>query len=217
MRPPGRQKEKMSDSNAIAKTASQQLEASIGGRDHLTDILGSLARDTKQDILFRLLCDPKRQKDSLIKICQDAGVSTTEVLSMLRDSVVSQALVRAQMTMADKLDAVARDVAEKAADHTKPCKCRILSAVDEADPECPDCGGRGMLVKEGSLKHAEAVFKAAGLTKDGGGVNVSVQQNLGVNVGGGFLDKFVKATDDAAFDVVPESIDAEEAEPDTDQ
>lgn len=204
-------------STAIAKTASQNLEATIGGRDHLVDILSNEARDTKQDILFRLLCDPSRKKDSLIKICQDAGVSTTEILSMLRDAVVAQSLVRAQTTLAEKLDAVAIDVAEKAHDHTKPCKCRLLSSIDEADPECPECGGRGEIYKEGSIKHAEMVFKAAGLTKDGGGVNVNVQQNLGVNVGGGFLDKFVKATDDAAFDVVPEgAYDAEEAEPEGD-
>jgi hypothetical protein len=200
-------------SDALAKTASTRLEESIGGRDNLVEILSSQERDTKQDILFRLLVDPARKHDSLLKLCQDAGVTSTEIIAMLRDSVVSQSLARAQITLADKLDQITRDVAEKAADHVKPCKCAILSAVGEPDPECPECGGRGEIVREGSLKHAEMVMKATGLVEKGGGVNVNVQQNNMVAGGGGFLDKFVKATDDAAFDVMPEgAYDAEEAE-----
>lgn len=192
----------MSDETAISKSAATEFELAVGGRDNLAAILSQSTRDAKRDVLFRLLMDPSRAGDSLAKLCRDAGVSATEVLAMYRDAVASQAMIRAQVTLAEKLDGVVRDVAEKAADHTKPCRCRRLSKNDNPDPNCDLCGGRGEVYKEGSLKHAEAVFKATGLHKEGGGVNVNVQQNVGIAAGGGLLDSFVKATDAAAFDIV---------------
>jgi hypothetical protein len=176
-------------------------------------ILSTQPRDAKQDILFRLLGDPARAKDSLSTICQDANVSANEVFAIYRDAVAGQAMVKAQATLSERLDGVVRDVAEKAADHVKECECVILSETSAPNPRCKVCGGRGEIYKEGSLKHAEVVLKATDVLKSGGGVNVAVNQNLGVNVGGGLLDSFVKATDDAAFDI----IDAEKVEPETDQ
>lgn len=199
------------------RTAAAEFETAVGGRDQLAEMLTTQVRGTKQDILLRLLSDPGRAGDSLVRICQDAGMSTTEVLGMFRDAAVARSMVQAQSTLADKLDVVVRDVAEKAANHVEECRCQILSAVGEPDPTCPECGGRGQLFYRGDLKHAEMVFKATGLTKEGGGVSVNVNQQLGLAMGGGFLDKFVQATDEAAFDVLDaDPIDAEEIDTDTD-
>ena len=209
-------KQRVAKRAAGSRSAAAEFEEAIGGREQLVEVLSAQSRDTKQDILFRLLSDPGRAGDSLVTICHDAGVSATEVLAMFRDAAVAQSMVKAQSTLADKLDGVARDVAEKAANHVEDCHCQILSVTGEADPACPDCGGRGQLYFRGNLKHAEMVFKATGLTKeDGGGVNVNVSNQMGLSMGGGFLDKFVQATDDAAFDVL-EVESVEEVEPPTD-
>ena len=199
------------------RSAAAAFEEAVGGREQLVEVLSSQVRGTKQDILLRLLSDPGRAGDSLVRDCQDAGMSTTEVLGMFRDAAVARSMVQAQNTLADKLDGVVRDVAEKASNHVEECQCQILSAVGEPDPTCPECGGRGLLFFRGNLKHAEMVFKAPGLTKEGGGVNVNVKQQVGLAMGGGFLDKFVQATDEAAFDVVDaDPIDVEETDPEAD-
>lgn len=212
---PDSSKQRVAKRAAGSRSAAAEFEEAIGGREQLVEVLSAQSRDTKQDILFRLLSDPGRAGDSLVTICHDAGVSATEVLAMFRDAAVAQSMVKAQSTLADKLDGVARDVAEKASNHVEDCHCQILSAIGEADPACPDCGGRGQLYFRGDLKHAEMVFKATGLTKEGGGVNVNVSNQMGLAVGGGFLDKFVQATDDAAFDVL-EVESVEEVKPPTD-
>lgn len=203
----------MSDETAISRGAASEFEQAVGGRENLTVILSTVDRDSKRDVLYRLLMDPERAGDSLAKLCSDAGVSATEVLAMYRDAVTAQALVRAQTTLAEKLDGVVRDVAEKAADHIKPCSCVQLSASNVADPHCENCGGRGEVWREGSLKHAEVVLKATEVLKTGGGVKVNVNQAVGLNVGGGLLDSFVKATDAAAFDIIEgdvgEEVDSE--------
>lgn len=198
---------------ALVKRSTSDFEEVIGGRDNLTGILSTQPRDAKQDILFRLLSDPARAGDSLATICADANVSATEIFSLYRTAIAGEAMVKAQVALSERLDGVVKDVAEKAADHVKDCECVILSEIGQANPRCKICAGKGEIYKEGSLKHAEVVLKATDVLKQGGGVNVAVNQNLGVNVGGGLLDSFVKATDEAAFDI----IDAEKVEPETDQ
>ena len=195
-----------------ARTATSELEEAVGGRVNLLDILSNTARDTKQDILMRLLSDPARSKDSLVTLCASAGVSNTEVLSLFREAAVARSFTKAQVTLSERLDAVVADVADKAQNHTEPCGClQVQPAGTVADPGCPNCSGTGLRHFRGSFDHAQLVFRAAGMTKEGGGVKVNVNQQVGVALGGGFLDKFVKATDDAAFDVV----EAQEVEPPT--
>ena len=193
----------MRNEEQLIRRGAANFEEAVGGRDNLVDVLATSARDTKQDILFRLLNDPSRSGDSLIKLCKDSGVTAHEVMSMFRDAVLAKGMVAAQMSMAEKLGLIAQDVAEKAHDHTKPCGCTLVGNPDTANPQCDLCRGTGEIYKEGSLDHAKAVFDATGLTQKGGGVNVNVQQNnVNGNSGGALLDKFVNATDEAAFDVV---------------
>ena len=187
----------------LIRQGTANFEDAVGGRENLVDVLATSARNTKQDILFRLISDPARKSDSLIKLCKDAGVTSHEVIAMFRDAVLAQGMVTAQMNMADKLGVIAQDIAEKAHDHTKPCGCTLTGNKDTASPTCDLCRGTGEVYMEGSLEHAKAVFDATGVTQKGGGMSINVQQNnVGGGSGGALLDKFVKATDDAAFDVV---------------
>jgi len=123
-------------------------------------------------------------------------------LSMFRDAAVSRGMVEAQTTLSERMGQVAQDVAEKAVNHVRACGCTLTDVEGAPDPACPECHGQGKVFREGSLKHAELVFESTGLTRRGGGVNVNVRQQMGVALGGAFLERFVKATDDAALDVV---------------
>ena len=186
----------------LVKQGAANFEEAVGGRKNLVDVLATSLRDTKQDILFRMLSDPKRAGDSLITLCRDAGVTSHEVLNMFRSAVLAKGMVEAQMNMAEKLGEIARDVAEKAHDHVRPCACVMTGVNGDPNEVCTVCGGKGEVYHEGSLDHAKTVFDATGVTQKSGGVNVNVQQNNMTDGGGALLDKFVKATDEAAFDVI---------------
>ena len=45
------------------------------------------------------------------------------------------------------------------------------------------------------------VWEATGLLKKGGGVTVNTQTNVGVAIQGSFMDRFVKASDQIAYDI----------------
>ena len=117
----------------LVKQGAANFEEAVGGRKNLVDVLATSLRDTKQDILFRMLSDPKRAGDSLITLCRDAGVTSHEVLNMFRSAVLAKGMVEAQMNMAEKLGEIARDVAEKAHDHVRPCAC-VMTGV-HGDPK----------------------------------------------------------------------------------
>lgn len=198
----------------IGRTAPKDaLERSVGGRESFTEVLSGVNRDTKQEILFRLLCDPARVKDSLGMLCRAAGVQSSEVLTVFRESAVAGALVRAQVALSGRLEAVVNDVADKAQNHWEPCEClapkgpkKALTAVDD----CNICSGTGKLWFRGNIKYADLVFETMGLTsRKGSGVNVQVNQGVQIGAQGGFLDKFVAATDESAFDVMEGETDAQ--------
>lgn len=189
------------------------LERSVGGREAFTEVLSGRPRDTKQEILFRMLCDPARVRDSLGTLCRAAGVHSSEVLTVFRESTVAGALVRAQVALSERLEAVVNDVADKAQNHWEPCDCLPFvagEAVGKPVDDCALCRGTGKRWFRGNIKYAEVVLDAMGVTsRKGGGVNVQVNQGVQVGATGGFLDKFVAATDSSAFDVMEGEIHEE--------
>ena len=84
------------------------------------------------------------------------------------------------------------------------------------DPACTLCKGHGEIFMRSDLKRQELIFEAAGLTKTGGGgVNVQVNQGVAIGGQGGFLDRFVTATDESAFDIEGEAVKEASDEPTT--
>lgn len=173
------------------------LDEAVGGRDVLIRILEWAPKTAKLEHALNLMADPMRATTGLAKICEDSGLSQREFLSAFREASVAKALAEAHIAMADKLQDVAEDVAEKAINHVEWCKCTVGGTVDPAK-DCPDCRGVGKVYYRGSLPHQNLVFESTGLLKRGGGVNVNVQQQVAVS-GESLFDKFVKATDRAAY------------------
>lgn len=185
-----------------------RYETAMGGRERLIELLQSSDLDVKQQKLLNLIADPANSHISLATLAHSAGIKPVAMLTLLRDTQSALAFAEAHAVMSAELPGVIADVATKAQDHSERCACTLGPGDTEQPPlpDCPKCGGRGFFLRSSSLEHQQLFLEAIGMLKKGGGVNVQVQQQTGVVVGKGFFDKFVKATDRAALDV----IDAEE-------
>jgi hypothetical protein len=141
---------------------------------------------------------------------KDAGINAREFMSIFREASVAKAFTEANLALSDRLRDVAVDVADKATNHTEPCEC-TLGGKQQPNEKCQKCQGGGLVYFRGSLPHQQMVFETSGLLKRGGGVNVNVQQQVAVG-GGGIFERFVKATDEAAYgkkviDVEPQVVE----------
>lgn len=197
-------------SREVQRRGLTRFEMAIGGRERLIEALESADLDARQEKLLHALADPENRHLSVGGLARMVGMKPHEVLNLFRSAQTAEAFVVAHAVMAEKLPSVVSDVAEKSVDHLEKCPCVYAADGSElpALPDCPRCSGKGVLHYRSSLKHQSLLLEAVGLLKKGGGVNVQVQQNTGISMGAGFFDKFVKATDRAALDV----IDAEEVE-----
>lgn len=175
------------------------FEEGLGGRAAIVDALQAAKLDWRQENLLRLLLDPLRARDSLAKICADAGVRGTELIDFFRESTFRAALAEAQTRLMERVPDIVVDATEKAIDHNEDCSCTFSRDGQRIDPlpECPFCSGRGFKRVRSSFDHQQMLLEAATLLKRGGGVSVNVQQNQAVSLGSAFFDKFVKSTDPA--------------------
>lgn len=175
------------------------FEESLGGREAIIDALQAAKLDFKQEQILRLLLDPSRRQHSLASICADAGVHGTELIEFFRESTFRAALADAHMRLMARVPEVVDDAVSKALDHNEDCTCTFTRDGSRVDPlpECPRCSGRGFQRVRSSFDHQQMLLEASSLLKRGGGVNVSVQQNTGINLSSAFFDKFVRSTDPA--------------------
>lgn len=173
------------------------LDLAVGGREQLIERLEHGPHDQKMELLLNMLADPGRAHMSIDTLCKDAGLTGREFMKIFREASIAKAFTEANLTLAEKLHSVVTDVADKATNHTEPCPC-TLGGLQDANPECRECKGRGLQFYRGDIDHQKMVFESTGLVKKGGGVNVQVNQQVAVGAGGLF-ERFVKATDAAAY------------------
>jgi hypothetical protein len=188
------------------------LESSVGGREQLVEILEQGSKTAQLEILVTMLADPARAKLSMASICEDAGISAKDLMHVFRDGAIAKAVNDAHVHLARKLTTVVSDVADKAHNHLEPCRCTVGNTVSSL-PECPECRGTGQVYYRGSLPHQQMVFESTGILKRGGGVNVNVQQQVAVG-SAGLFDRFVKATDAAAYGQKVVDVEAQRVEED---
>ena len=183
--------------------ALAEFEEAVGGRERLAETIALAPGTARQRKILALLADPARACDSLARICADASVLANEVLLLFREGNFARAYAQAHQVIADRLPAVVEDVAEKAEDQVVPCTCRLTAEgfTGEVDPKCTICAGKGVRFQKSSLQHQQLLLEAADMLKRGTGVNVQVQQNVGVAVDGGFFERLIRATDDSALDL----------------
>lgn len=201
---------RMKDAATGKFVAVNELDQAMGGREGLIKHLEYAPHNAKLEILLNVLADPQRTMLSLNEAVKDAGITAREFMSIFREASVAKAFTDANLALSDRLRDVAVDVADKATNHTEPCYC-TLGGRRDPNPKCQKCWGEGLVYFRGSLPHQQMVFETSGLLKRGGGVNVNVQQQVAVG-GGGIFERFVKATDEAAYgkkviDVEPERVE----------
>lgn len=184
--------------------ALDKFLSSIGGREALIDALEMSPLDKKQIHFLRLLYDPLRSKDSLYTIARDAGLPPLAVLDSFRHASFAKmhALVASQIT--EGVPAAVGDIVVKSVDAKIECpECFGEGKFDQTDEMCILCHGRGVIFRGSDLDRQKMLLEAGGVLKKGPGVAVQVNNNNQVNVpsSSAFFSKYVKASDEAAYDV----------------
>lgn len=191
------------------RTALEQFEAQVGGREVLVETLELAQLDKKQEHLLNLLLDPRRQKDTINTIARDAGMKPAAVIELFRSASFAKAHALAMNHMATALPAVVEDITSKAIDAKIECPT-CFGAKQISNVDCPTCYGKGQIMRYSDLDRQKILLESAGITKKGGGVSVSVNQQVAVTNPGSFFSNFVKGSDQTAYDI--EAIDVDPVE-----
>lgn len=170
--------------------------------------------DKKQEHFLRLCCDPQRERASLVTIARDAGLRPIDVLDLFRTASFAKAHAFAMGQLAESLPAVVRDLAEKAVDAKIECPRCFGERYEREGIECVMCLGKGTIFRPSDLDRQKVVMTATGVLKQGQGVSVQVNQqtNVSSNGGSGLFSKYVKASDEAAYDVSDLVVEAEKVD-----
>jgi hypothetical protein len=184
------------------RTQLEEFEAGLGGRHALTQILELAALDRKQEHLLNLLHDPERSRDTLDTIARDAGLKPAHVMDLIRSSAFARAQAHALLTAAAAIPGVMRDLADKAVDVKVECPTCFGAKEIAPNVKCPQCWGKGEILRTSDLDRQKILLDTVGIIKKSqGGVNVNVNQQVGITQPGGFFSSMIKATDADAYDV----------------
>lgn len=141
-----------------------------------------------------------------------AGIDPYRVLDLFRKGAIAEAAAISVAQITDALPAVNRDVLDNATERNLPCPC-IKDG--RARARCKRCHGTGVWIRESDPIRQQMVWEQAGLLKRGGGVVVNQGVQVGVQGGpsGWSMDKFVRNTDQTAYDVKPGDVIDVQVEP----
>lgn len=167
-------------------------------------MLSLLPLEPRQEQLLRLLNDDARLKDSLAYLCMEAGVKAPTLMDLYRQGQVRLAETD-MFTNVRKV--VATVIAQAKAGELICPKCK--GSEQFAGANCTRCDGTGRIWHEGSLPHQEMVLQATEILKKGSGLQINMQQNTVIGGGSTLFDRFVRATDGAAYGTEGEVVDAE--------
>lgn len=183
------------------KTALDRFEKSVGGRENVIDTLSLATLDKKQEHFLRLLCDPHRAKDSLVTIARDAGLLPSHIIELFRNASTAKAFALGMGQLSEAIPAIIKDVTDKSVDAKVECPTCFGTKYFPENVQCPRCGGVGEVFRASDLDRQKIALESIGITKKGGGVNVNVNQQVGVVSPNTFFSKYVKSSDEAAYDV----------------
>lgn len=191
------------------RTALEQFEASIGGREVLIETLELAQLDKKQEHLLNLLLDPKRKNHTINSIAHDAGMKPAAVIDLFRSASFAKAHAIAMYKMAAALPSVVDDIASKSIDAKIECPtCFGAKQINGVD--CPTCFGKGEVMRYSDLDRQKILLESAGVTKKAGGVQLNVNQQVGIVNPGSFFSGFVKGSDADAYAIDAEVSDVSE-------
>lgn len=189
------------------------FEALVGGRALLAGKLALVAQGKAEDQIVGLLADPRNDKISLAAICRKGRIQLRQLMELYRDASLVQAQVSAIDKVAAGLPGVAADVMTRSVTHYIDCYACNGTTTYTPEPTkdipnpgpqpCETCSGVGKLIAQPNHEVQKTALTLGGLLrKDGGGVQVNVQQNnnqiVGLGASGGF-DDLVEKLDTVLF------------------
>lgn len=181
------------------KGALANFEDAVGGRDVLIETLQLSTLDKKQEHFLRILSDPARQNDTLSIIARDSDILPSQVIELFRHASFAKAHAIAQAQLSEAIPSIMRDITDKSVD--ADIDCPTCMGVPPLEGQCLSCNGRGWILRPSDLDRQKIALEVGGLLKKGGGVNVQVNQQVGMISPNSFFSKYVKTSDEAAYNV----------------
>lgn len=180
-------------------SALEQFEETHGGRDVVAQTLELVPLDRKQQHFLNLLTDPRRKEDSIHTIAKDSGLKAHEIIDLFRSATFARGHALALTKMAEALPDVAEDIAAKSVDAKIECPS-CFGAGEINNVQCPQCFGKGAVMRFSDIDRQKILLEATGINKKGPGVAVQVNTQIN-NQPPNFFSRFVKQSDDVAYDV----------------
>lgn len=189
--------------------ALQQIETDLGGRGELIGILSMAPLNPDLQYVLGLLGDPQHQSKSLAQICAIGNILPGDLLKHLSSAALLKGKVLASAEIGRGIQAVAKDVMQRAAPYEAACHTCLGVGKVTADPTpaiqnpspqpCQVCNGTGRLLYTPDLERQKLAVELAQLVQKGGGINIA-QINNGAGAQGeggrtGLLEDLQKATD----------------------
>lgn len=206
---------------ALVTTSLAKFEESLGGREVLLAGLAHAPRTKDLDYVVGLLGDPDNRRVPLALLLAQGGITAGEVLDAYKAGELNRGQAGAAKFIGEGLPGVVADTFKRAAPYVAVCyQCQgttqITPEPSEADPnpepvDCPLCAGKGELLYQGDLEHKKLALEIGKLLSKGGGVQVAVNQQVGVGGAavGGSLEALQRATDDLLYGGKGEVLDAQ--------
>lgn len=199
---------------AAATKALSKFEQAVGGRQQIAARIAAGSLSLEQEAFVALLLDPARDTESITSLAVDAGIAPDDVLKLYQKGAIAEASAIATAKLADALPTVTAQVITDAMETRESCPCIHKG---KAHPKCQRCMGTGVWVRPAKADQQKMIWEHAGLLKKSGGLTIQQNTAVGVGLGGGFMDKFVKSTDATAYDVKADDlrtvVDAEIVKP----
>lgn len=127
--------------------------------EELTQAL-ACSGDERADRLLEMMMDPAYSRFSFPKLCERAGLRTTDVLGLVRRFRLDMAL----FVGFQRLPQVVEAVAQKALPGMVPCP-RCAATAKDGDGQCRECGGKGEVYRRGDIKAQRLILEMFGLVR----------------------------------------------------
>ncbi|MGH7274449.1 MAG: hypothetical protein ACREIQ_08345, partial [Nitrospiria bacterium] len=195
-----------------ASNVLRRFEAVTEGKDDIAEKLeavqGSLSKEGQH--FLSLIKDKKEGRKSVAHLVAEAGWRPLAAMEAYAKGAIALGKLEAATLAAKEQPAIVKDLMRHALDQTDVCMtCVGAGRVPRAPGQtkekdvCPACEGRGkrLTISEHKEFSMGKLLEYTQMIPKAGGMNVNVQQNVGVKVdgGGSFMAKVLRANEEVLY------------------